>query len=191
MSWLSLAIGLLACLVFLSNPLSQLLTGLLSSFSSSPQQQMRRIPRPAVNESLLALDDWPANLTCPGDDDRGYSAHLLSRAPLVVYIENFLAPAERAHLLEIRWVLLPVVVPSVGRLFLEGASSLVCCHAAVPIMDVAGPSETAATALSLLFVVGRLGRFDRSRVSGMRRQTASRLLVLMREEVQQQHDVAC
>lgn len=113
MAWLSLAVGLLACFVFLSNPLSQL----LASFSSSPPQ-IRRIPRPAVNESLLALDDWPGNLTCPGEgrDDAAhggyFSAHLLSRAPLVVYLENFLAPAERAHLLEIRSVYLIPTNPS-------------------------------------------------------------------------------
>lgn len=96
MAWLSYAIGLLACLVFLPNPLSQLLRG--GGFSSAPPR-MRRIPRPAVNESLLALDDWPGNLTCPGD---AYAAHLFSKEPLVVYIENFLSPAERAHLLDIR-----------------------------------------------------------------------------------------
>lgn len=145
MAWLSLAIGLLACLIFLSNPLSQLLTGL----SPSPPQ-IRRIPRPAVNESLLALDDWPANLTCPGDA-RGYSAHLLSRTPLVVYIENFLAPAERAHLLEIRSVC--SVVP--GRLFL----GLYC----VAVWTLQGRQAVCAS-----FGVDR--RLDKSRASGMRRE---------------------
>lgn len=97
MAWLSYAIGLVACLVLLPNPLRQFLSG-GGGFSSAPPR-VRRIPRPAVNESLLALDDWPANLTCPGD---AYAAHLFSKEPLVVYIENFLSPTERAHLLDIR-----------------------------------------------------------------------------------------
>lgn len=102
MSWLSLAIGLLACLVLLPNPIGQLLSSVLSLSSTPPQ--IRRTPRPAINESLLALDDWPGNLTCGDDVDGvgGYKAYVLSRAPLVVYIEGFLKPEERAHLLEIR-----------------------------------------------------------------------------------------
>lgn len=92
----SYLVGLLACLLFLYTPLSQLLLG---SECSAPPRQIRRTPRPAVRSDLLAAEDWPGNLTCPGD---AYSVHLFSKEPLVVYIENFLSAGERAHLLEIR-----------------------------------------------------------------------------------------
>lgn len=95
-SLLSYAIGLLACVLVLYTPLSQLLQ---SSGPAAPQQRIRRTPRPAINESLLALDDWPGNLTCGTDT---YAVHLFSKAPLVIYIEGFLDASERAHLLEIR-----------------------------------------------------------------------------------------
>lgn len=78
--------------VLLYNPVTQL-------FSPAPPQ-IRRTPRPQVNEALLALEDLSnQTLRCPADS---YSAHILSKAPLVVYIENFLSPEERSHLLDIR-----------------------------------------------------------------------------------------
>jgi prolyl 4-hydroxylase len=93
----SYAIGLLACTLVLYSPLSQL----LYSPYAAVAPQMRRAPRPAINESLLALDDWSGNLSC---ERHGYAVHLFSKAPLVFYIEDFLSPSERAHLLEIRSV---------------------------------------------------------------------------------------
>lgn len=97
---LSYLVGFLACLLFLYNPLSQGISQLpIFSGISPAAPQIRRTPRPRVNEDLLALDDWPANLTCPEDS---YSVHLFSKEPLVIYIENFLAVEERSHLLEIR-----------------------------------------------------------------------------------------
>lgn len=93
----SYAVGLLACLLVLYTPLSQLLFG--QSPSTAPR--IRRTPRPAINESLLALDDWTGNLTC-GEDQ--YSVHLFSKEPLIIYIESFLTKKERAHLLDIRLV---------------------------------------------------------------------------------------
>lgn len=95
---LSYLVGLLACLLFLYNPLSQGISQLFNGISPAAPQ-IRRTPRPRVNEDLLALDDWPANLTCPEDS---YSVHLFSKEPLVIYIENFLTVGERSHLLEIR-----------------------------------------------------------------------------------------
>lgn len=80
-------------MLVLYTPLSQLL------LSPAAAPQIPRTPRPAINESLLALDDWHGNLSCEAD---GYAAHLFSKAPLVVYIEGFLSTSERAHLLEIR-----------------------------------------------------------------------------------------
>lgn len=75
---------------------------------------------PSTRESSNVLDDWddttPAlNLTddsfispddgvplnCPGEAP-GYRVHLLSRAPLVLYIENFLSGEEADHLVDNR-----------------------------------------------------------------------------------------
>ena len=79
----------------LYNPISQLF--------SPGAPVTRRLPRPPINEDLLALEN-AANHTdtrCPQDS---YSVHILSKEPLVVYIENFLSENERVHLLEIRSV---------------------------------------------------------------------------------------
>lgn len=85
--------------VLLYNPVTQL-------FCPAPPQ-IRRIPRPQVNETLLALEDVTnQTLRCPADS---YSVHILSKAPLVVYIENFLSPEDRSHLLDISE---PVFEPS-------------------------------------------------------------------------------
>ncbi|CAJ2509942.1 Uu.00g058420.m01.CDS01 [Anthostomella pinea] len=83
----------LACLLALYNPLSHL------CLSRGEPARLPRTPRPRINESLLALDGpgEPAPI-CPPD---AYSVHILSKAPLVVYIENFISEDERAHLLEI------------------------------------------------------------------------------------------
>lgn len=57
-------------------------------------------PRPQLNEDLLAIDGVNATEPeCPLDT---YTARILSRAPLVVYLENFLSEEERSHLLEVR-----------------------------------------------------------------------------------------
>lgn len=86
-------VAFLAFLV-LYNPIVQML---------SPEQvpRIHRTPLPRVNESLLALEDDADGtaLQCPEDS---YSVHIVSKEPLVVYIENFLSVDERSHLLEIR-----------------------------------------------------------------------------------------
>ncbi|KAH9884448.1 hypothetical protein F4778DRAFT_787753 [Xylariomycetidae sp. FL2044] len=96
----SYAVAGLAFLLFFYNPIIQY----LSPPSSSQQRRLPWTPRPRINESLLALDD-------PVDADEGvkvsecpphaYSVHFLSKAPIVVYIENFISAEEREHLLEI------------------------------------------------------------------------------------------
>ncbi|KAK4135464.1 hypothetical protein BT67DRAFT_449034 [Trichocladium antarcticum] len=61
--------------------------------------QIRRLPRPPLNPDLLALETNDAsNYTCPPDAS---AVHIYSREPLVLYVENFLSPDERAHLLDI------------------------------------------------------------------------------------------
>lgn len=88
---------LLALVPFLLFSFSNLISQL---FSSSPPQ-IRRLPRPQLNEDLLALES-PGNQTSCSPNP--YTVHVFSRAPLVLYIENFLSQDERAHLLEIRFV---------------------------------------------------------------------------------------
>ncbi|KAK4238569.1 prolyl 4-hydroxylase subunit alpha-3 [Achaetomium macrosporum] len=87
-------LALLPVLLYFSNPIVQF-------FSPSPPQ-IRRLPRPQLNEDLLALEAANttdiSKYTCPPNT---YRVHIFSRAPLVLYIENFLALSERSHLLEI------------------------------------------------------------------------------------------
>jgi prolyl 4-hydroxylase len=84
-------LALIPILFLFSDPISQF-------FSSSPPR-IHRLPRPRLNEDLLALESPSSNHTCPPNP---YTVHIFSRAPLFVYVENFLSPVERTHLLEIR-----------------------------------------------------------------------------------------
>lgn len=84
-------VGLLAILLFVANPITQYFL---------PQSSRALSPRPQLNESLLAIDGPNATVpNCPAD---AYGARILSREPLVVYLEGFLSESERKHLLEIR-----------------------------------------------------------------------------------------
>jgi hypothetical protein len=83
-------LALVPILLFFANPISQL-------FSPSTPR-IHRLPRPQLNEDLLAIEE-PSNYTCP---PHSYTVHVVSRAPLVLYIEDFLTLEERRHLLEIR-----------------------------------------------------------------------------------------
>ncbi|CAM1502896.1 Fc.00g076720.m01.CDS01 [Cosmosporella sp. VM-42] len=88
---LSYIVGILAVLLLLANPISELLY--------PHQSRLRVSPRPQLNESLLAIDAPDATVPeCPPD---AYGARILSREPLVVYLEGFLSVEERRHLLDI------------------------------------------------------------------------------------------
>lgn len=77
-----------------------LLSGPITEWFSPGPGHIPRTPRPRINESLLAIDSVNDTLsTCPPD---AYSIHVISKAPLVIYIENFLFPEERQHLLDAR-----------------------------------------------------------------------------------------
>ncbi|KAI1393518.1 uncharacterized protein F4822DRAFT_15592 [Hypoxylon trugodes] len=81
----------IAIFLFAYNPIIEYL---------SPQpSRLPRTPRPRINESLLAIDT--TNQTAPDCPQDSYSVHILSKAPIVIYIENFLSEEERSHLLEI------------------------------------------------------------------------------------------
>ncbi|KAH6890409.1 hypothetical protein B0T10DRAFT_560917 [Thelonectria olida] len=98
---ISYIIGLAAILVVFSNPISEFL------FPNQFAQRSHLAPRPWLNESLLAID--AANATPPTCPPDAYTARILHRNPLVVYLEAFVSEGERRHLLEISE---PIFTPS-------------------------------------------------------------------------------
>jgi prolyl 4-hydroxylase len=86
--------------IFIYVPLSRLLFG-LSPSSSSLSHDGHEL---SFNESFIAFEDF--NLACP---EHAYTTHILSREPLVLYLEGFLSENEIEHLLEIRFV--PIFTP--------------------------------------------------------------------------------
>lgn len=99
----SYIIGLVAMLVVFYNPIMDLI-------SDETVPQIKRTPLGNLNTTLLALEDDSTKngtgLQCPQD---GYSVHIYSREPLVLYIEGFLSADERVHLLDISE---PIFTPS-------------------------------------------------------------------------------
>lgn len=103
---LSYIVALVAAFIFLANPISQIffpmdpsLQQRRSSPSSSFSSPGRVSPQPRLNESMLAID--AANATVPDCPIDTYVARVLSREPLVVYLEGFLSEEERRHLLDV------------------------------------------------------------------------------------------
>ncbi|KPM36316.1 hypothetical protein AK830_g10243 [Neonectria ditissima] len=90
---ISYVVGLVAVFVLLSNPIGQLL------YPDLAHRQKVVHPRPTFNESLLAIDG--PNATAPACRPDAYRARILSREPLVVYLEGFLSDDERQHLLNV------------------------------------------------------------------------------------------
>lgn len=52
------------------------------------------------DDNFVSVDDG-VPLDCPGEDD--YQIHILSREPLVMYIEGFLSGWEADHLVDMRY----------------------------------------------------------------------------------------
>lgn len=111
---LSYIVAFLAFILFFSNPIAKFFFP-ASTLPSSDS------PRPQLNESLLALPSPnDTELSCNAD---AYSVRILSSAPLVLYIENFLTQDERSHLLDIRSVRpVPPYPPARGETFQPQAS---------------------------------------------------------------------
>lgn len=80
---------------------------LLSIFSPSESNKSRsraNYRAPEVSQEMLETLVIPnRNLTC-GDEHRFKGVHVLSREPLVVYIEGFLSAEEAEHVVEVRYV---------------------------------------------------------------------------------------
>jgi prolyl 4-hydroxylase len=95
--------GFIAIFIVFSNPIGQLLWP--GEHDGGASSKLRRTERPRLNESLLAIEDeFDSALACPADQ---YRTHILSREPLVIYIENFISTEEIASLLDLRWVVWP------------------------------------------------------------------------------------
>jgi prolyl 4-hydroxylase len=90
-----IVIGGLAVLLFFWNPIVELVT------SEGGARRLPRTSRPVINETLLAID--AANDTAPVCPPDSYVVHIYNKAPLVLYIENFLDESQIEHLLEIRY----------------------------------------------------------------------------------------
>jgi prolyl 4-hydroxylase len=71
----------------------------LSQMWNGPQQKSTRQQILRFNESFIAADE---PLSCP---PHGFSTHILSHEPLIIYIEDFLSEKESEHLLKIRYLL--------------------------------------------------------------------------------------
>lgn len=97
------AIVCLAAVLFWLDPILRVVAP--SMLPAAPV--LRKTPRPLINEALLALEDAAAGpgaaQACPAD---AYTVHIFSKAPLVLYVENFLSLDERKHLVDIRYVIM-------------------------------------------------------------------------------------
>ncbi|KAJ5540006.1 hypothetical protein N7513_008338 [Penicillium frequentans] len=58
------------------------------------------IPAPNLRDDSFISPEDGVPITCPGEP-AGYKVHLLSRAPLILYLENFLSDEEADHLVDI------------------------------------------------------------------------------------------
>lgn len=99
-----------------------------------------RTPRPPVDESLLALDDGDVggeSASCPPD---AYTVRLFNKAPLVMYIENFLSLSERQHLIELGSVLFPSLPSSFLDTFEADSAASNALYEPATITDDGGGS---------------------------------------------------
>ncbi|KAI1877973.1 uncharacterized protein JN550_000155 [Neoarthrinium moseri] len=133
-------VGGFAILLFFYQPVVEF-------FSPDSGRVIPHTPRPAINESLLAIDaaNETAPLNCPED---AYSVHILSKAPLVIYVENFISKAERDNLLELSEPLFtPSTLTSDGRTTYQDASVRDSAVALLPRTDAVRCVERRALAL--------------------------------------------
>jgi prolyl 4-hydroxylase len=90
---LGYALALVPLYFFVYLPVLQMLYGTPQRPSNTETANLN------FNVSSIASDE---PLSCP---PHSYMTHILSHEPLIIYIENFLNPAESAHLLKIRYPL--------------------------------------------------------------------------------------
>ncbi len=93
-------VACLAVVLFWLDPILQALAPSTAGLQQAPV--LRRTPRPAINDALLALEDAESHDAAPYPEDAS-AVHIFSKAPLVLYVENFLSVSERRHLVEIRY----------------------------------------------------------------------------------------
>ncbi|KAJ5648373.1 hypothetical protein N7490_004745 [Penicillium lividum] len=89
--------------IFILSPLLQTFLGSSTTTSSTENifdWSADSTPPPDLrNDSFISPDDGIPT-TCPGEP-AGYKVHLLSRTPLILYLENFLSDDEADHLVNI------------------------------------------------------------------------------------------
>lgn len=71
----------------------------INIFDDTPQSTDPSTPKPLnlQDDSILSLEDG-LPITCPDTTPPGYQVHLLSRTPLILYLENFISAPEADHL---------------------------------------------------------------------------------------------
>lgn len=91
-------VALLPLYIFVYLPLSSMIFG---------TSQKPSIQHATFNSSLIATDDGDqplSGVSCPSHD---YNTFILSREPLIIYVEKFLSSDESKHLLDIRYTFSP------------------------------------------------------------------------------------
>ncbi|KAJ5988868.1 hypothetical protein N7481_004078 [Penicillium waksmanii] len=122
-SWL---IYLVPVYIFVLNPLlQQFFPGAFNPWETSDAFGHWDDEVPGINitdDSFISPEDG-VPLNCASEPE-GYRVHLLSRAPLILYIENFLGAEEADHLVDIRQDQPVPYLPSYPSSILQNSSSL-------------------------------------------------------------------
>lgn len=91
--------------IFILSPLLQTFLGSSTTDSENVDifdwSDQDTIPAPNLRDDSFISPEDGIPTTCPGEP-AGYKVHLLSRAPLILYLENFLSDEEADHLVNIR-----------------------------------------------------------------------------------------
>lgn len=112
---------------------------LLSMLTGDANLSASQAPPEIHPDKLSTLVIPEANLSCESHAYKG--VHVLSREPLVVYIEGFLDNDEASHIVDIRYVILALF-----RWFYSSQSALrsnlaSCCLACVQLVGLGGPTN--------------------------------------------------
>jgi prolyl 4-hydroxylase len=89
-------LALIPAYIFVYSPISRLIFGSLQEEANEPIDISKIDPELL---SLISPDDPLLNCS-----SQPYDIHILSRAPLVIYIESFLSDSEASHMVEVRCV---------------------------------------------------------------------------------------
>ena len=96
--------------IFALLPIYVLLYLPLQNMLSGSRDDISKFRGTTYNASLIASDE---PLSC---SSHSYNTFVVSRQPLIIYIENFLSPEESKHLLDLRYAL-PIILSLPFRRF--------------------------------------------------------------------------